>query len=72
MLTWKVWANDEDLAFEGSEPDARAFIVDNRRQLPISCWSHPMVIRTATKTVAGCFWERQGSGGRTGLQPQHQ
>jgi len=29
MLTWKVWANDQDVLLEGSEPDARAFIVDN-------------------------------------------
>ncbi len=34
MLTWKVWANDQDLVFEGSETDARAYVVKHLSEIP--------------------------------------
>jgi len=34
MLTWKVWANDFDLMFEGNEAAARAFVVEHLPRIP--------------------------------------
>jgi hypothetical protein len=30
MLTWKVWAENDDLLFEGTEDEARAYIVGSQ------------------------------------------
>src|SRR5712691_5400061 len=66
MLTWKVWANDEDLLFEGSETDARAYVVDNLSEIPDLVLESPDGDSYSCQDGDWIFLGAAGSWGRTG------
>jgi hypothetical protein len=73
MLIWKVWANDEDLVFEGSEVDARAYVVEHLSEIPDLVLESPDSDSYRYQDGGWVFLGAAGFWGPNGAyRPQHQ
>jgi hypothetical protein len=73
MLTWKVWTNDEDLLFEGTEAAARSYVLENFSVTPDLVLESPDGDSYRYDEGTWVFQGAAGAWGPNGAyRPQHQ